>query len=273
MPTWLTPTSPDHGLDEPVEMHLGQSDSFSDDAFETTVQLKCRWDQKIAVMNNMLIGPSEWPYLPGQGIYASRASSVPFPGETGTRSGAANQFYTYDFALVTVAFEPLSISGGENPTFFSESIEPSAEFITIPHTKFVWGTGIGTDLKPEEAPGKVLIGFDYVVTLFNVVSVPSWVLTLVGCCNSAAVTSPSLGFTFPLQTLLFNPPKISRTVALGGSNRYQISTRYTYRRDGWNKFWRAESNPPAFESMYHKDLPGDVIYLNYPTADFSGAIP
>jgi hypothetical protein len=275
MATWLNPTSPDHGLTEPEEMHQGQSESFAYDAVSAAVQLKCLWSQRHAIVYNMLAGPTPWPYAPGNGMYAAKIGVTPFAGEAGAKAGTNSQFYSYDYATLNVGFQTIDIQDGENPVMYSESIEPSAEFITLDPANYRWGSSSGAQVK--EGPGRLAIGLDYVVTIFNQLSVPSWVLSLIGCVNNDAVVSASLGLTFGSGTLLFNPPKISRSVAFGSSNRYQIVTRYSFRPDGWNKFWRPDKGTPAgsspgYDSMYHKDS-GDVAYLNYTPASFAGAIP
>lgn len=266
---WLSGSPP--GLDEPTEMHQTYSEQWSDDKLSADVQLKCAWSQRTGILNNILTTPLEWPYQPGNGIYAISGTIRPFTGEPGTADGSG---YTWTDALINVHFETLSVGndpgGGDGTVIYSESIEPTAEFLTIPHTDFRWGSSAGAALKQEEAPGRLEIGLDYVVTLYKMTSVPAWVLTLVNKVNNASVVSASLGVTFAAGTLLFNPPKISRSISLGGSSAYTISTRYTYKASGWNYFYRAESG--TYVQMYHKDS-GGTPYLNFATADFSGAIP
>lgn len=259
------------GLDEPVEMWQTYNEQWTDSLLSADVQLKCAWSQRTGILNNILLTPLEWPYQPGNAIYAVSGSIKPFTGEKGTIDGSG---YAWDEALLSVHFETLAVGddpgGGGGQVIYSESIEPTAEFLTIPPTDFRWGSATGTALKQEEAPGRLEIGLDYIVTFYKMASVPAWVLTLINKTNNASVVSASLGVTFGAGTLLFNPPKISRSVSLGGSGAYTIQTRYTYKASGWNYFYRAETG--TYVQMYHKDGGGSP-YLNFATADFSGAIP
>ena len=263
--SWLTDTSPPHGLAEPDELHITQSESWSNDKISTQVELKVAWNERYDVLHNLLTSGKRWPYHASNTCIASSGSIVPFPGQQGTRDGGG---YIYDYAKLTVVFESLSATEGEETTIYSESIEPTLEFQTLPPSQFRWGSGSGDELLPEEAPGRLQVGLDYVVTLYNLPSIPTEAVTLIGKSNSGTVTSASLGLTFAAETLLFNPPKISRNVAFGSSNRYTMQTRFTCKPSGWNKFWR--SSTQAYESIY---VAGGSEYKNFPPASFANMLP
>lgn len=257
-------------FDQPHEMHGTALVSFADDKLSASVQLKCPWEDRYGILNTMLLTPSEWPYLPGEGLYAKTGSIAPFLGE-GIKIDGSPSGLDYELALLNVNFETFDVPEGEGPgELYSESIEPTAEFLTIPHTGFRWGSGVGEELKAEEAPGRLEVGLDYVVSWQKVQTIPATALTLIGCVNNANVTSPSLGLTFATGTLLFNPPKISRSVKLGGISYFTMQIRLTYRRNGWNWFWRAESG--AFEQIYPEGS-GTSPYLNFTPASFAGVLP
>lgn len=266
--TWLTPTSPPHGLTEPEEMHIAQSETWGTDKITTGVTLKCAWDQRHRLMENLLVSAKAWPYHTQRACFAISGSIVPFPGEPGVRVGSG---YAYDHAQLAVGFQSLNIGEGEDPeeiTIFSESIEPSLEFMTLPPAGFYWDDTQTEAIKQEEAPGRPQYGMDYAVTFYKLKSIPAAALTLIGKSNSAQIVSPSLGLTFPIETLLFVPPKTNRNVTINGDNSYTMSCRYSVRPSGWNKFWRAKTQ--SFVSMY--DDEGNV-YKNFPPASFAGMVP
>lgn len=260
--------------DQPHEMHGTAVVAFADDKLTADVQLKCPWADRYGILNTILLTPSEWPYLPDAGLYAVSGSIQPFTGTPGEFIDGSPSGLSYDEALLAVHFETLDIPESEGPgELYSESIEPTAEFLTIPHTKFRWGSGTGDALEPEEAPGRLEVGLDYVITWQKVATIPAAALSLIGCVNNSDVTSPSLGLTFGAGTLLFNPPKISRTVSLGGTNYFTMQIRLTYRRNGWNWFWRADKLPnPGWDQIYPEGTDTDP-YLNFTPASFTGILP
>lgn len=269
--TWLTPTTPAHGLTEPDELFMSQSETWGNEKVTAQVGLKALWSQRHGIMNNILANAKVWPYHTNGNVFAVSGSISPFE-EKADQDGSG---LIYPSATLVVNFETLTKSNNpQNPdvTIFSESLEPTAEFLTVPYKDFKWGSITGKDLKKEEAPGRLEIGLDYVVTFYNMKVIPSAVLTLIGAVNNGPVTSASLGgLTFASETLLFNPPKIVRNVtAVAAQNRYTITLRFTYRRNGWNQFWRAETG--TFSRIFHKDR-GGIAHNNFPLASFASVLP
>lgn len=251
---------------EPYEMDGTAVENFGRESLSASVQLKCPWDQRHEIMYDMIFNRVAWPYLDHDGLVATSASAVAFTGSVGVQDLYG---YEYELALLSIQFATDSREEGEDETLYSESLEPTAEFLTIPPTDYRWGSSAGTALKQEEAPGRLEVGFDYVVTRYRLPTIPSWVLTLNGKCNSGSVVSPSLGLTFASEHLMFNPPAISREVTLDGDNLYTLQTRLTFRGNGgWNYFWRPETG--AYEQIYHKD---GGVYKNFIPASFAGVLP
>lgn len=188
---------------------------------------------------------------------------------------------------------------------YSEELTPNAEMLSLPNYLFQWGTKpfnnkawllthtgkqkavtedelqeqfvVGDTIKPnpdynelteEEAPSRRMHGFDYVITWFNMPSIPSAYLN-VNMVNYGPVYSPSLGVIFPSGTLLLNSSRAGRTVSFGGANRYQIETRWSFNPMSWNKFWRVRSM--QYEELYLKGTSNQ--YYNFPSTNFSGLLP
>lgn len=264
---WLTNGG---SLTEPDEMHGTAKETWSNEQVSCDVQLRAKWSDRHGIMSNLLTAPLAWPYHSNGNVYAVSGGMQPMI-ESATKDGSG---LVYEFAILSVHFETLTKSTGGNNTdvtIFSESIDPTANFLTIPPDGFFWkGSGSQlTPLKQEEAPGKLEIGLDYGVTYYNLTFIPAAALTLIGSVNSAPVVSPSLGLTFGAETLLYNPPKITRNITTQGNNRYTMACRFTYKQAGWNQFWRAETG--GYSRIYYPD--GTTPYNNYPLQNFAGVLP
>jgi len=181
----------------------------------------------------------------------------------------------YEKALVTVEYARTPAENQTSPDAFSESLEPTAEFLTLDPTKFAWlkqgDPAAIYKLAENEAPGKLLRGLAYVHTRYNQTSIPADVQTLLGCINADAVIALTLGRTFEAHTLLYTPPTLIRTVNEEGIGTWTITRRFIYKPNwedgsamGWNYFWRAETQKYERIYLYNTDTPVDV----YPEANF-----
>jgi hypothetical protein len=166
-----------------------------------------------------------------------------------------------------IAFE---YSSAVEADLVSESLEPTAEFQILDYTRFRWGSKDGDPILEGEAPGKVTRSLALTRQLFKLTTIPTDVLDMIGKVNDASYVSTLLGLTFPAQTLLFQPPSMGRTITTAGSKGWNLTMRFHYKPNGWNKFWRAAASPPAWESMYDKDVV--AAYENYEPDDFSNLL-
>lgn len=263
--TWLTDAG---SLDEPFEEFGSIKETIGDDNQSASVVLRCPWVDRYAVMDNILANALAYPYRPDDGLGATSGAISPFS----TAATADGSGLVYEDALLTVNFTSAKKNDGSNEDIqiFSEAIDPTAEFITVPADDFRWGSDTGDKLKPDEAPGKLLVGLDYVLTYYNMTSIPSAFFTLIDHCNASGVSSTFFGYTFPAETLLYNTPSVSRSTTFSGTGKMTLKVRFTYKPTTWNKFWRSKTS--SYEYMYHKDG-GGSHYPNFPTGDFSGALP
>lgn len=263
--TWLT--APTGGLSEPFELYQTVEETWANDKLSAKVQLLCPWSQRYGILSNILTAQLEWPYLPGSSILAIDGSIKPFQGSKNTDDGSGNQYVD---AVVSVNFELASKT--QSGAVFQESLEPTAEFLTLPYQDFRWASITGDALKKEEAPGRLEIGCDYNVTWNRLSSIPAQALTLIGCVNNAPVVSQKLNLTFGAETLLFNPPKISRSIdpSNPSQSKYQMACKFTYRSSGWNQFWRAKTG--SFARIYNVNGGGQP-YNNFQLANFAGVVP
>ncbi len=223
---------------------------------EASVTLRCAWADRHALVQDLLANQRPWPN--GTAVnppLAQRAAIKTFD----TAYTVVGQSIIYNTAIVEVNY------GYEARDLFSESLEPTADFVTLDHRFFRWIAADGEPLKQGEAPGKLRRGLNFVRTLFNV-SPPlsTQLLTAVGGVNNAPYASTSLGLTFPTETLLYTPPNITLTVDTLGSDGYTIAMKFMYRPEEWNKFWHAKTQD--YEEIF---LVGGVKYESYPLVDMS----
>lgn len=143
-------------------------------------------------------------------------------------------------ALLTVTYrtpgpgDPPAAEQGE--TVFTERLEPSAEFLTMPAKGLKWSDGVA--LEVEEAPGRIVRMIDYVVTVHQTPFLPAgWDLTDV--TNAQPVYSISLDRTFAPETLLFAGCQPERIYTSKGAQAWTYTLRMQFRKDGWNRFFRA----------------------------------
>jgi len=222
------------------------------------------------------ISPTWWQYILSGVAYVLGFEAQPYSTEEAQLGTGSTT--DYEKALVTVYYGRTASGGDPTSTAaYSESLEPTAEFLTLDYSEYTWGDDSGAAkapvLKENESPGRLVRGLDYIFTRYNQTTVPSAALSLVGFVNTAAVTASSLGITFGAQTLLFNPPTISRTVDATGVGSWTITYRMTYKPNwqggvekGWNWFWRAEED--EYQQIYHK-WTSSVVAV-YPNAAFTG---
>lgn len=231
------------------EEHATVTENYElETGFSASVTLRCAWADRFLLMEDIM--GNVWPHC--NGAWANKASSQPDKSSYIT----VDQSCEYIHALVTVQY------GTKVRDLFSESLEPTAEFITLDHKGFRWG---GDDpLLEGEAPGMLQKGLNLVRTSYQLAAIPAATLTCVGCSNLAAYTSTMLGLTFGAQTLLFQPPTMNRTFKTTGTEGWTLQTKFAYKPQTWNRFFRSKTN--AWESItYINGTP----YLPYPPATFS----
>ncbi len=245
-----------------AEEHAGVGEQWGPGKWDTSVVLRCAWTDRYTLVNDILGNQREWPHS-GFVVTPRAATARVVPDET--QYTTTGQSINYEHALVTIGY-----SSAAEADLLAESLEPNTEFITQDPDKFRWGSKAGVPILEAEAPGKLVRSLTLVRSVFHLASIPIGLLTLPGGVNDAPYVSTLLGLTFPTGTLLFGGGPTNRTITTAGSEGWNLTLKFMYKPDGWNKFWRAAADPPDYEFMYHiDDVAGDP-YLNYPPTDFSG---
>ena len=289
MPTLLLPWE---------ELEGSPTEAWTDTGFRATVKLSCLWAHRYWIARSILIrGGEYYPHRPQTGARAKKVEISPL-GTVGSggdgltaypqslRSGALasllGHLTTYPRALLTIEYETPELDA-------TETIEPVVEFRTLDHTKFVWGrvesyttingeqatriVATGDRLAPNEAPGKLELGCDIKVTLSGVRALPLAALELPGHVNDARVTFPRIGLYFEPETLLFHPPTAERRVLPDFSEAWRLSYRFSFRAEGWNRYWRQKTQ--SWDPILVRGAGTEewTEYKNYPLGDFSLLFP
>lgn len=230
--------------------------------FNASVTLRCAWAERYLLIES-LIG-KVWPYSPGDnGPACISAGCMPSPA----RASTDEQSLVYETAIISFNFS------NQIKDFISETLEPTAEFQILDYKRFRWSSAAGEPLLEGEAPGLLQRGLNLNRTIYQVETVPTTVLTACGHCNRVAYTSALLGLTFGAETLLFNPPTLSRSIKTNGDETKTIAMKFSFKPNTWNKFFRQKNAnvAPDFGWEYIYTTEGE-IYKPYQPDDFAGLL-
>lgn len=256
--------APSYADDVVCEMQATRSENVSDDGITCSVQLMVpdaiRWD----VVSDIVGGKVFWPHLLDmeKPPFAISAAIAPFDAKTTQDEQACE----YESAILTINYE----SKGKDPEdLVAESLEPTCEFIQLPHKRFLWGSASGDALTEEEAPAKQFRGLNLSRTIYKIPadSLPD-LLAPVGRVNSAAYTSSLLNMTFAAETLLYIPPTLDRTITTDGDPGYTVNMKFAFKPDGWNQFWRAKTGD--WSRIW--SIQNGATYNNYPLGSFAALL-
>lgn len=246
------------------------AENFDDPAgfMSATVILRCAWADRHALVADLLGNRRQWPHgAPGSGVVpvATTTGTRPFLGGDQSTLAASGQAMVYDHALVTVNYST------RVSEVLSESIEPTAEFVTLDYRLFRWGSGNGDWLREEEAPGKLVRGINFVRSYLDLTQVQATArasIADIGKTHNASFSSTLLGLTFNAETLLFAPPVMNRKVNSAGVEKYDVTQKWTYNPNEWNRYYRARAN--SYQKIY--PFGSSTPHNSYPVEDLSALL-
>jgi hypothetical protein len=218
------------------EIHGSKSEDGDGLGFSASVTLRCAWNDRFALAEDLIENNRWWPDR--SQATARKVGIKPVSGDY-TASG---QSCEYIYADLTVQYNT-----NADQDIITESIEPTAEFRTLDHRLFRWGSGSGALLNENQAPGQLIRGFSLTRGI-KMTLVPVSILSKPGTVNSTAYTSALLGLTFAAETLLFGVQPITRSIKLSGATAFSVSLKFTYKDSGWNKFWNESAG--AYQNIY-----------------------
>lgn len=263
------------------ELQGSPRESGQETDFRAVRRLKCLWADRLALFDQLMTGylinlggtpplitRIGQPYPHRAGAFAAKVQIEPMGTEMSAYQSRPD-VAAYRHAVLTVDYEPRQF----NPALGTgqageESLATSAEFVSLPHQSLNWAASNAPEhrLAPTEAPTVVQRLLEWSYSFRQVVSYPAAWLAAAGSVNSAAVTSTSLGLTFPAGTLLYQGVRLARAAGEGANPAWAASLRFTYRNAGWNRFTkRGEATP---QPLYA----GGAAFSPYPAIDFVAAL-
>ena len=245
------------------EIQGSPSEGLNLDGKTATRRIKVAWNLRLQLRTDLLRTT-----FPGgdENLVCISINSEPFDA----RNLGADHIAAYDLAILTLQYETVVLED-------TETIEPSAEFLTTGVNNLRWESNAGDQVTTEESPGQLFVGFDYIIERKGIKVFPVNVLGLIGKVNDAAINPTAEGLKvliFPKETLLYNPPSISPRFDGDGNRIWDVVFRLTFKPNfdgpfarGWNEFWRpSASGGGKFQKMFEA---GGVQYKPYPTGDFT----
>jgi len=220
--------------------------------FTATRKLLVAWENRDLLRFSLIRHPGAvYPYINDWSIRCTGVAVEPFGGMTG--AGVLPELADYDWAVVTARYEspdygapqayPASdpVKHADITKSLSESLEPNVEAMKLPYEKFVWSSD-GAPIKASECPFTYVHRMSYVLTRHYQVSVPEEAVTFVGKISSEQMSPVMMpAVVFPAKTLKFEPPSIDLSTDPDGNTRYDVTYRFQYKEEGWDKFYRADT--------------------------------
>lgn len=259
-------------------------ESMTDKGFTVRRTLITTWANRLVLARKfkggIQLAANVWHYSPAHfwkdvpECMVTNVDMSPFD-ERPMADAGDSRFAGYKMAQLEVTYETPQVGSGPDSytndkgeqIIFSEDIEPHAEFITLPNSRFFWkekahrtqkdeaqteyDTDIAVPVGETESPQKIVRTFAWVYTRHQMPVIPAFMFDFIGKVNEKEVTSRTLGFTFPKWTLLFDEPKLSRDYTASGYKGWKVSMRMIYRPTTWQKFWRSGKKEPEY--MYILD--------------------
>ncbi len=238
------------------EMKNSPREGYQDDGqFAATRILRCAWADRHtfaielkgkieidgAIFN--IIQPHAYPDFARAFVSTVNMTGV---GRV-TAADANNEQAQYEKAQLSVVYKTSPFQydqDDDDQVLVEESLEGSAEFLTVSSEEYFWDSAQEDPLTVEEAPGRLIQGADWVYTILEIPEIPAGLFSLIGLVNDKAVRSQSLGQVFAAETLLVQPFEPQRQISVLGVGAWRLALRFSYKPTGWNQFYRRGSTAP-----------------------------
>lgn len=229
------------------------------------VSIRVPWGERYLAALDIVGNGRYWP----QNNIRTMANKCVIRPELGkyTQDGQA---IAYEFAIIQVTYDFLQQGRKDKTTdpntgneiLYTETIEPTWFAAQFKKDNMRWGSANGN--RVDEAQDKRWQRMKFVRTMYGLSVVPQF-FSLIGKTNDTAYSSSILGLTFDPETLLFIPPRISRTVTAEGTKGWTIQTGYDFNEAGWNTFWNSDAQ--AFQQIWN--VKTNKRYFPYPKTSFT----
>lgn len=250
---------------------------FSRTSLDIVRLLQCPWEDRLSLAQDLVgqmvasgnnfewIMPARYSYFvsPGQTSVPCLVTRVEINGFGKSDKGAGDTptspQISYSHARLHVTYT--SVPEADIDILVEETMDPTAEFLTLPSRKAYWDNAQEEPLSKGEAPGLLLKSFEWTYKINQCPLVPAAAFDLVGKVNSDAIWSRKFNHTFPAETLLYTPPELTEFHDFSGQALWEIVYKFNYKPLGWNLFYRGGASGPDGET-YNDVFYPQVIYDN-----------
>lgn len=226
------------------------------------VTLHCPYDQRWAVADDIIGNRREYPLIASTVKPRAYRATITGLDAINAIDGQAQAPKT---AALTIYYQLSQVTTAGPFSLVTESVEPLGEFRKLNYQLFRFGSRSGRALTPEETPGKFESKLRIVRRIHKLAALPPTALTLYGRTNGTAYTSPCLGFTFGVETLLYDTPQSELTRLSDGSSGFNLTQNWMWNPRGWNQFYDPELD--VWGNIYH--IGSNDPFKPYPPADMS----
>ncbi len=250
----VTYTEPSIDYEESTIGFASPTEALTDQGLAATRILRCAWVDRLTLASQLKVahrivltsGPTtrvffkgdQYPHDPS--IFVRDISSIrPLDGPL---TDADLRVAKYTTAELTVNYSIQDFDPNQQDEdavkYADEELSTAAEFLTLPSTSLFWDDGGAVSLGTEANISRLIRMMEWVFTFTELDTIPPGLVLNVGTVNSVAVLSRSLGIPFPAETLLYNGSRSSRELFIEGARAWRTALRFTFRPQGWNKFFR-----------------------------------
>lgn len=237
-------------------------ESYDEQSFSVTRTLWCAWDLRHdfarelrgwidGVWPNLVLHlPHRYAAVPGAFVRSIGLKGVAKSGAEGSDTERIS--YANGRAELSVGYSTTGQAEGgladDNPiTLVTESLESSVEYLTLSGEDLMWEQQEGPPVEPGDATAVTRM-VDWVYNIHQLTDLPASFATLEGFVNNSQVVSHSLNRTFDPETLLYQSASPRRIITTEGAEAWEVTLRFTYKRFGWNTWWRSGFDVP--QPMY-----------------------
>jgi hypothetical protein len=223
-----------------AEMHGWPRGKWTQGEFDGTRRIMCFWTDAAALLAELDTDPFwpdvAYPFGPKDALIR-QAEVVPF-GKSTAEAGSTTASYQY--AIVNCLYSTRGPKWDAiNNMYVEEVLDPAFHSFAVDPTNLRWDSD-NKQVMPNDAPIDHDVLYEYRVYFHNLTSLPAWVLSRPGLCNSNSFPTARLGIVFAPETLKYMGCTIHGRYSLAKLPRYDLVARFTHKWSEWNKFWRPD---------------------------------
>lgn len=216
--------------------------------FDAERMIRVAWTDRAQFLAELDTYPNnQYPYADGPAdAIVRRVKTIPFGAST---AASGSSLASYEYALIQVWH---STRGPVWNTLLSclvqENLFPAPQLKFVSRQNLRWKSDNKEVLASDEPQLDDTL-YEYVVSFSRLLTLPAWVLTRPGVCNSNSVAillNPTLGtwaLTMQPETLKYNGCEISGKWSLGLVARWNVTASFLFKGSKWNWYWRPDGGP------------------------------